>query len=305
MSTWYRHLAPGQRSQVWIGSLASSVPTLLWETDEVLVEAPNWSLDGRTLYVNGNGVMWAVDVEDPALRELSFEALPELNNDHVLGPDGRSIYMSAMDGHIYRGALTGGPVERVTSADGVWHFLHGVRHDGLELAWVQLTDFSEPGRLAIGPVDGGPPRLVDTGSGHLDGPEWSPDDAWVYYNTESFTTSAGHAQIARIPSLGGAPERLTASDTVDWFPHLSPDNRHATYIAFPAGTLGHPADLPVEVRVVGTDDWARPLERFPIFGGQGSLNVNSWSPDSDRFAFIAYPVDQTTGPRHSLKENHA
>ena len=88
----------------------------------------------------------------------------------------------------------------------------------------------------------------------------------------------------------GRLERLVASDTVDWFPHLSPDGDLATYISFPTGTLGHPADLTVEVRVVRTDDWIESLHVFPLFGGQGTLNVNSWAPDSRRFAFVAYPI---------------
>jgi hypothetical protein len=77
---------------------------------------------------------------------------------------------------------------------------------------------------------------------------------------------------------------------VDWFPHLSPDAKLATYISFPTGTLGHPADLDVEVRTVSTADWTTPLQSYPLFGGQGTLNVNSWAPDSGRFAFVAYPV---------------
>jgi TolB protein len=86
-------------------------------------------------------------------------------------------------------------------------------------------------------------------------------------------------------------ERLVVSDTVDWFPHLSSDGQLASYITFPAGTLGHPADLDVEVRVVDTSDWSTPLQRYPLFGGQGTINVNSWAPDSTRFAFVAYPID--------------
>jgi TolB protein len=88
-------------------------------------------------------------------------------------------------------------------------------------------------------------------------------------------------------------EQLVESDTVDWFPHLSPDGRYASYISFPAGTLGHPADLEVDVRLVDTSNWSEILARFPVFGGQGTINVNSWSPDSRRFAFCAYPIEQT------------
>jgi Tol biopolymer transport system component len=143
----------------------------------------------------------------------------------------------------------------------------------------------------------GPTTVVDTGDGHIDGPEWSPDGRWIYLNTEAFTDQPGHAQLARVLDDGrrgadGAEiERLVVSDTVDWFPHLSPDGRSGCYIAFPAGTLGHPADLEVEVRVVATADWTEILQRYPLFGGQGTINVNSWAPDSSRFAFVAYPID--------------
>ena len=223
------------------------------------------------------------------LVRVEFDDLPEINNDHVLDPDGEHIYLSAMDGHIYRGALDGGAVERVTPDDGNWHYLHGVSPDGSRLAYVQLADFADPGRLAVMKPHS-PPVVVDTGEGHLDGPEWSPDGSWIYFNTESFTDEPGHAQLARIPDAGGSVERLVTSDTVDWFPHLSPDSQSASYITFPAGTLGHPADLDVEVRVVAASDWSAPLQRYRLFGGQGTLNVNSWSPDSTRFAFVAYPI---------------
>jgi TolB protein len=91
------------------------------------------------------------------------------------------------------------------------------------------------------------------------------------------------------PDHSGA-EQLLKSDTVDWFPHLSPDGRLASYIRFPSGTQGHPADLPVDVVLVSTDNWAAPLQTWALFGGQGTLNVNSWAPDSTRFAYVAYPL---------------
>jgi TolB protein len=98
-----------------------------------------------------------------------------------------------------------------------------------------------------------------------------------------------------VPAAGGALEQLVVSDTVDWFPHLSPSGEYASYISFPTGTLGHPADLAVEVRLVRTANWSNVLARFPLFGGQGTINVNSWSPDSRRFAFVGYPIEQA-GP---------
>ena len=287
----YRELAPNQRAEIWIGGPGMTQPELIFETSSLLIEAPNWSLDGTSLFLNGHGSLWRLDLESPenGPARVDFENLPEINNDHVLDPDGEHIYMSAEDGHIYCGRLSGGSVERVTLEDGSWHFLHGVSPDGTRLAYVQLRDFADPGRLALMEPHG-QPRVVDTGPGHLDGPEWSPDGSWIYFNTESFTDEPGHAQLARIPDVGGPVERLVTSDTVDWFPHLSPDSQSASYITFPAKTLGHPADLEVEVRVVAVSDWSTPLQSYRLFGGQGTLNVNSWAPDSSRFAFVAYPI---------------
>jgi TolB protein len=285
-------LAEGQRSQVFIGGPAHAQPALLFETAEFQIEAPNWSLDGKTLYVNGNGLLWALDVSTPetGLRQIAYDGLPELNNDHVLDPDGEHIFLSGNDGHIYRAALSGGAVERVSPDDGMWHFLHGVSPDGKRLAYVELKDFSNPGRLAVLPLTGGTVLRPATGTGHLDGPEWSPDGEWIYFNTEGFTNAPGHAQLARIHDTSGEVERLVTSETVDWFPHLSADNQSAAYISFPPGTLGHPPNVDVEVIVVSPEDWTTPLQRYALFGGQGTINVNSWSPDSSRFAFVAYPI---------------
>ena len=289
-----RTLRPGQQCEVWIASLTGE-STLLYSTDSILLEAPNWSLDGSSLILNGDGNLWSLNVATGALAEVPLAGIPGLNNDHVLAPDGETIFLSANDGHIYRAALTGGAVQRITSDDGAYHFLHGVSPDGKELAYVEIEagDFTRAGRLMTMPSDGGPATAMDVGPGHCDGPEYSPDGKWLYFNTESFSTTHGHAQLARIHVDGTGFEHLLETGTVDWFPHLSPDGRHATYVRFPGGTEGHPADQPVAVVPVSTDDWETPLHTWPLFGGQGTLNVNSWSPDSARFGFVAYPLAST------------
>ena len=291
----FRTLQAGQRSEVWIAS-TNGEAELAYGTDELLLEAPNWTLDGTALVLNGNGKLWTLDVSARELAEVPLTGIPELNNDHVLAPDGETIFLSANDSHIYRAALTGGRAERVTKDDGSFHFLHGVSPDGKELAYVGIVggDFTQPGRLMTIASDGGATAAVDAGPGHCDGPEYSPDGEWFYLNTESFSSVPGHAQIARIRVDGTGFEQLLKSDTVDWFPHLSPDGRLASYIRFPGGTVGHPADLPVAVVLVSTADWKTPLHSWPLFGGQGTLNVNSWSPDSERFAFVAYPLAKQT-----------
>jgi Tol biopolymer transport system component len=291
-----RQLQPGQRCEVWIASAATGARNLVYATDRLLLEAPNWTHDGASLILNGSCVLWRLELATGSLGEVPISGLPDLNNDHVLGPGGL-VYLSANDGHIYRADLAGGPATLITAEDGFFHFLHGVSPDGERLAYVGIKagdftrpNFTQPGRLLTLPAGGGPSMTIDVGEGHCDGPEYSPDGEWIYLNTESFSSQPGHAQIARVRVDGSGLERLIVSETVDWFPHISPDGALATYLQFPPGTVGHPADLPVEIVAVAVQDWTLPLHTWPLHGGQGTLNVNSWSPDSARFAYVAYPA---------------
>ncbi|GAA3641240.1 TolB family protein [Microlunatus ginsengisoli] len=292
----FRTLAPGQVTRIHVYDTAAGSDVVVYESREVLFEAPNWSLQTDTLFVNGDGVLWALDAVEGAVPErIDHDALPSINNDHVLDPDGVHVYLSAMDGHIYRAGLAGGPVERVTGDDGVWHYLHGVSPDGQRLAYVRMASFDQPGALAVAGSRAQPDgadvySILDTGPGHIDGPEWSPDGSWIYFNTERWADAPGHAQIARLPDGGGEVQRLVTSHTVDWFPHLSPDGRTAVYLEFPPGTEGHPADLDVALVVVDVDDWTTPRARIRLPGGQGTINVNSWASDSRRFAYVSYPT---------------
>jgi TolB protein len=287
-----RKLQPGQRAEVWIAAADSGSTELVYSTDHLLLEAPNWAPDGGGLLLNGDGLLWRLNLEAQAeLKRVPIADLPPINNDHVIDAKRSLIYLSANDGHIYVAPVEGGTAKRVTHDSSRNHFLHGVSPDGATLAFVELprADFSVPSRLALISSAGGEPRYPEAGSGHLDGPEYSPDGAWLFFNTEEFARRPGHAQLARMPAEGGQIERLVESESVDWFPHLSPDGELASYLSFPPGTLGHPPDLDVEVRLVRTADWGDAVWRFPLYGGQGTINVNSWSPDSSRFAFVAYP----------------
>jgi len=291
----YRSLREGQKCRLHVFDVATRSATVIAEFDHILFEAPNWGADGSTLYLNGQGGLWAFSLDSPLEpRRVGYEGLPALNNDHVLDPGGKAIFMSAMDGHIYHGTLDGSGTRRVTDEDGVRHFLHGISPDGTTLGFVRVDGAGGPGRLALIAADGGRVTAVDTGAGHLDGPEWSPDGEWIYFNTERWASEPGHAQLARVPSENPSAdkvERLISTSTVDWFPHLAPNGHLAVYLQYPAGTMGHPENRDVELILVDTTDWSTPVARVPVFGGQGTINVNSWSPDSKRFAFVSYPLD--------------
>nr|WTB30669.1 hypothetical protein OG781_15240 [Streptomyces sp. NBC_00830] len=260
-----RVLVPGQKCRLHVFDVTTRSDEVVAEFDDLLLEAPNWGADGGTLYLNGDGGLWAVSLDAPDKpRRIAHEGLPAINNDHVLDPSSASIFMSAMDGQIYEGALDGGSVRRVTDEDDVWHFLHGVSPDGKTLGFVRIDTSGSPSRLALIPSEGGPVTVVDTGAGHIDGPEWSPDGDWIYINTERWASRPGHAQLARVPSANPCAdtmERMVSTVTVDWFPHLAPDGRLAVYLQYPTGTEGHPENLPVELVLVDTADWTAPLAR--------------------------------------------
>ena len=146
----HRELAAGQTAQLWIADVQTGRHHLLLESDELLFEAPNWTLDGTQLIVNGGGSLWSVALDAPALVPIRLVGVPDLNNDHVVAPDGEHIFVSAMDWHIYEASLSGGRTRRVTGRsvlNDFMHFLHGVSPDGERLAfqWLaEIGDLEEP-----------------------------------------------------------------------------------------------------------------------------------------------------------------
>jgi Tol biopolymer transport system component len=294
-----RTLAKGQRCEVWVHDVARAENRMIFATTDLLLEAPNWALDGDTLILNGNGTLWRLPVDAPKLHAIDIQGVPPLNNDHVLDPDGVHIFVSSYDDwQLYRAPLAGGKAVQVSGKEGpagLLHFLHGVSPDGQQLAFVgvqaEINDVNFrfiTAEICTLSADGRGFRQITSGGAPSDGPEYSPDGQWLYFNTETFS---GHAQIARMRPDGADMARLTDEPTVDWFPHISPDGTLAVYLAYPADTQGHPADLWVDLKLVRGGDWAgaKPVAR--LFGGQGTINVNSWSPDSTRFAFVTYPMN--------------
>lgn len=289
-----RKLLPGQTCQIWTAGPAGANPVMVFETSGCRLESPNWLSCGNALILNGEGLLWRLSLPPtPLLEQIEVTGVPLLNNDHVLAPDGEHIYLSAYDRQLYRAHVRGGAAELITvdSSVEVLHFLHGVHPRGDQLAFIGLPsasgDKQAQGNVFTMSVGGGDYRMLTHGRGHSDGCEYSPDGEWIYFNTELFD---GHAQIARIRPDGSGVEQLTFDDHVNWFPHISPDGQWATYISFEPGTEGHPSNVWVDVRLVALDDWSSATTVAPVFGGQGTLNTSSWSPDSSAFAYVSYPA---------------
>jgi Tol biopolymer transport system component len=182
------------------------------------------------------------------MTEVPIE-VPNLNNDHVLAPDGSSIYLSANDWNIYHASLAGGTAKRITTSppiDGLMHFLHGVSPDGSRLAFIGLEPDggSWPAKANVFTVriDGTDYRQLTFGSSPADVCEYSPAGDWIYFNTETFD---GHAQIARIRPDGTEVE-LTFDDNVNWFP-IGSHGPVRVLRRLPPGTAGHPPDVWVDI----------------------------------------------------------
>ncbi|WP_410788225.1 TolB family protein [Kribbella sp. C-35] len=278
-----RTLRPGQRSELYVVDVATDSHRLVFSSDDVLFEAPNWLPDG-TLVVNGNGLLFRVA---DGLEEIELGGVPAINNDHVVSPDGRTVYVSANDGHVYAVPIEGGPGRRVTNdrGPGFHHYLHGVSPDGTTLAYIGLewVDDQRITNVWTIPSAGGADVQVTDDDFADDGSEYGPDGDWIYFNSER----AGQAQLFRIRD--GHVEQLTDDERVNWFPHPAPDGSAIAYVSFPPGTEGHPADIEdVRLRLLMKDGEIRELTS--LFGGQGTMNVPSWSPDSASFAYVTYPL---------------
>lgn len=273
-------LRPGQRAQVWIVDAATGERDLVFESDRHF-EAPNWF--GGELVLNAEGGLHRMPLGGSPER-IEFGASFDINNDHVVSPDGSTIYVSGRDGHLYSVPWEGGSHARVTShGEGFKAYLHGISPDGTTLSYIGGTAASGQWRTnvhTIG-VDGSESRQLTDDEHEDDGAEFGPGGV-LYFNSTRASTRPGHAQLFR---LGDEVEQLTFDERVNWFPHPSPDGQWLVYLSYAEGTLGHPADLPVQLRLLG-----EPEPLVGLFGGQGTINVPSWEPGGSRFAYVAYPL---------------
>ena len=288
-----RTLRPGQSAQLFTIDVATGEQTLVFESTDVLFEAPNWTPDGRWLVVNGDGRLFRISPEGGELVEIDLGGVGEPNNDHVLSPDGRTVYVSSDDGHLYAVPFEGGANRRVSNDRGqnFRYYLHGISPDGKQLAYIGLEILPDAVRTNVFtvPSAGGADMQLTNEEAPHDGSEFSPDGAWIYFNSERGSSQPGHAQLFRMDLDGEDVTQLTFDERVNWFPHLSRDGQSLAYISYPPGTRGHPADLEVIIRIADAD-LAGARDLVHLFGGQGTLNVNSWDPTGTRIAYVAYPI---------------
>lgn len=269
------------RSSVEIYNLRTAQTRVVWQTDQ-LVEAPNFSRDGKSLIINGDGRLYRLPLggSAPSLIDTGFAA--KCNNDHGLSPDGESLAISDKTefgkSAIYILPAQGGAPRLVTpNLPSYWH---GWSPDGQRVCYCGIRD--DLFDIYTISVAGGEENRLTFGEGRNDGPDWATDD-WINFNS----SRTGRMQIWRIRPDGSGLARITDSPWGDWFPHPSPDAKSLLVLSYDGDVFDHPRDLNVRLRLMDADG-RNDRVLFELFGGQGTMNVPNWSPDGTEFAFVRY-----------------
>ncbi|MFN3189033.1 MAG: TolB family protein [Aureliella sp.] len=253
------------------------------------LQAPNWTHDGESLIFNRNGLLFRYDIATGEVNKIDTGFADQNNNDHVLSFDGQTLGISHHTGKdrdsvIYTLPIEGGIPQRVTEL-GVDSYLHGWSPDGRYLTYTAYRD-KEFDIYRI-PASGGKEERLTRSSGLDDGSEYSPDGKEIYFNS----SRTGKMQIWRMDPDGSNPVQVTDDQYNNWFPHISPDGRSMIIISFQSSVSAddHPFYQPVYLRLLERTDegWSEPKVVAYVYGGQGTINVPSWSPDGKQVAFVS------------------
>jgi hypothetical protein len=247
-------------------------------------EAPNWTRDGSAFLFNREGRLERLPVNGDKPVPIDTGFATSCNNDHGISPDGTQLAISdnSQADHeslVYTLPITGGTPHRVLQkSPSYWH---GWSPDGKTLAFVgqRNGDFD----IYAMPVEGGEEVRLTSAKGLDDGPEYSPDGKYIYFNSER----TGHMQIWRMRPDGSEQEQVLSDDLNNWFPHISPDGQWMVFLTYQGDVTGHPENKDVMLRLMSLAD-KKVTVLAKLFGGQGTINVPSWSPDSKGLAFVSY-----------------
>ncbi|HWB28685.1 MAG TPA: hypothetical protein VG738_24600 [Chitinophagaceae bacterium] len=253
-------------------------------------EAPNWMPDGKKLLFNEGGSLYTIPIEGGATEKLNTGSATNCNNDHGISFDGKMLAISSgrkgLPGGgstVYVLPLTGGEPKLITEqTPSYWH---GWAPNGKEVVFVAQRG-TNIFNLYKTSINGGTEVALTTNTtGHVDGPEYSPDGKYIYYNANV----TGTMQIWRMKPDGSDREQLTFDEYHNWFPHISPDGKWMVFISFPIDIdpNAHPSYKRVMLRLMPLTAPGAPKVIAYLYGGQGTLNAPSWSPDSKFIAFVS------------------
>ncbi len=254
---------------------------------ETVIEAPNWTQDGRYLLYNSGGRMYRYELTTGDIQEIDTGFAIDCNNDHVLSPDNSQLAMSHFTAEdatsrIYIVPFWGG-VPRLVTKKGP-SYLHGWSPDGHRLAY--CAERGGQYDVYTISVEGGAETQLTDFPGLDDGPEYSPDGEHIWFNS----TRTGLMQIWRMNADGSNPTQMVREEANGWFPHVSPDGTKVVYLTYDKNEVApddHPPNKDVELRLVSAQG-GEAKTIVTLFGGQGTINVNSWAPDNRTIAFVSY-----------------
>ena len=281
----------GNKSFLEIYDIETGESKLLKEFDKV-IEAPNWSADGKFLAYNSEGRIYKIEIESGKVTEVPSLFVDNCNNDHVLSPDGEGLFVShhtKEDGfsRIYKIFFDGRMPELVTPL--APSYLHGITPDGKMLAYCAERN-GEYDIYTI-PTAGGNETQLTSALGLNDGPEYDCDGEYIWFNS----VRTGRMQAWRMKSDGSEQTQMTHDAHWNtWFPHISPDRTKVVMLAYHERDVRPGEHVPnknVEIRLMTGSEktgWSEPKTILQLFGGQGTINVNSWAPDSKKFAYVRY-----------------
>jgi len=249
-------------------------------------EAPNWTPDGAALVFNRNGRIERIAAAGGKPETIDTGFATRCNNDHGISPDAKWLALSdqSQEEHrsiVYIVPIAGGSPRRITQkSPSYWH---GWSPDGKTLAFVGERN-GEFDIYAI-PVAGGEETRLTSAKGLDDGPEYSPDGNYIYFNSER----TGRMQIWRMKPDGSEQEQISSDDFNNWFPHVSPNGQWMVFLTYDKSVTGHPENKDVMLRLMSLSD-KRITVLAKLWGGQGTINVPSWSPDSKQLAFVSFQL---------------
>lgn len=254
------------------------------------LQAPNWTADNKYLIWAEDGLLNRYDLQTGKISNLNTGFADDNNNDHVISWDNERMAISHWTGEgpqrrsvLYVMPISGADhPEKITSEKSGHSFLHAWSRDDKQLIFTgQRND-----QWDIWAIDIASKKETQlTDNPYLDdGPEVSPDGKWIYFNS----TRTGTMQIWRMKADGSEEEQVTFDEYNDWFPHFSPDGKWIVYLSFPKDIdpTDHPFYKKVYLRLMPASGGI-PKTIAYIYGGQGTINVPSWSPDSRQIAFIS------------------
>ncbi|HVN17019.1 MAG TPA: hypothetical protein VMT73_14845 [Anaerolineales bacterium] len=258
---------------------------------EYVIEAPNWTQDGKRLVYNSRGCMYTYELATGEIKKIDTGFAIDCNNDHILSPDNTRLAISHFTNEdatsrIYILPFTGGAPALITQKGP--SYLHGWSPDGRHLAY--CAERNGQYDIYTISVDGGAETQLTNLPGLDDGPEYSPDGRHIWFNS----VRTGLMQVWRMEVDGSNPTHVVKEDANCWFPHISPNGKWVVYIAYGKNDVNpgdHPANKNVELRLIPAEGGVSNTIA-KLFGGQGTINVNSWSPDNRTIAFVSYRLKE-------------